>query len=316
MPDTRKVRLVGRRQTRKFRHRINVRYLKKQRGGRLHEISTFRTACSPDSTSTQLRIVRTLKSPEDDIDYIHVLKSAMNRQDLVVKIQDSGQMLSAELTIHNHLLGCNNIIRYVCDFGCLLDITWNKPSEKPRFLCDTDGAPRHIIVMEYINNNLAQFLGGEHDIGNELFGSLVQQAGFALLDFHINKHVCHCDINRGNILLQIDEDVKELTYTICGRTNRVNTLGHEVIYIDFQRGHILDDQVANSNSNSNISVRGDKVTKINRIAARDELSLLFELMSKWTRNDDYKQRLQDAMRSIMASKREEDMLECVESFTI
>lgn len=307
-------------QTRKVRYRFHVHYLNKQKGGRLHDIATFRSACSPEGASAQLRVIQTLKSPEEGDDYIHVLKSAMNGQDLVVKIQEPGQMLNAELTVHSHLMGCNNIIRYVCDFSCLLDITWNKPLEAPRFLCDLHGVPRHIIIMEYINNDLANFLGGEHEIGNELFGSLVQQAGFAMLDFHINKHVCHGDINRGNILLHIDKDTKNLSYTICGRTNCVNTLGHEVIYIDFQRGHIVDDSETNSNSNmysNTISISNSNATnKINKSAARDELSLLLQLMSKWTRNTEYTRQLHDAMRTIMVSKTVEDMLDCIESFGV
>lgn len=312
--------MIKGRRTRKLRRpEIYVKYLKKQKGGRLHDITTtFQSICTPEDASAKIRVIQTLKSPEEGDDFIHVLKSAVDNQDVVIKIQDPGYALNAELMIHNHLRGCNNIIRYICDFRCLLDISWKKPIEMPRCLCDSTGEPKHIIVMEYINSDLAQFLG-QDTIDNELFCSVVKQAGFALLDFHINKSVWHNDINRGNILLHIDNDVKNLIYTICGRDIVVNTLGHEVIYIDFQRGHIVGDIDNDSNTNeyvitnNNNIIADSKIMKINTRGARDEISHLFQLMSRWTTHDVYKARLEGLMWAIMKCKTCEEMLSCIES---
>lgn len=266
---------------------IPVKYLKKQKGARLHDIvTTFQSVCTPEDANVKLHV-----SPEQDVYYI--LKSAVENQDVVIKVQDIGKTLFSELTIHDRLRdGCNNIVRYICNFNCLLDIIWYKPLEKPLYVCDNDGKMKHILVMEYINNDLAKYLE-RMDIENEIFCSIVKQAGFAMLDFHINKFVCHGGINRGNILLHIDNNMKDLTYTINGQKLVVNTLGYEIIYTDFQRGRILDSCCS---------------TKINTILVRDELSLLYELMSRWTINNDYKVRLQELMKSIMMSKTVEEMV--------
>lgn len=301
------------RKTRKLKQKqyeMYLNYLKKQKGGRLEYINTFRSACSPEDASTKIKVIKTIKSPEEGDDYIHVLKSD---HDVIVKIQEPGPLVISELKIHNHLLGSNNVINYICEFTCLLDISWNKPIENPCYLCDNNGEVKHILVMEYINNDLANFLQ-TNDYDNKVFESLVKQAGFALLDFHLNKGVCHNDINRGNILLQIDNTVKELTYKFYMKDHVVNTYGYEVIYIDFQRGYILGNDNNNNNSDTNNLLYPTNKFRPSRFStARDELTTLYHLMSIWTPR--HSTRLKELTNAVFNSKNEDELVGCISMFS-
>lgn len=241
----------------------------KQRGGRNTTNATFKTICNPRDASAKLIGLHSIKTPEEGDDYIHVVKSTFQNKELVVKMQEPGRMVSMELNIHNKIKLCNNVIKYICDFECLFDnLIWNNPLETPQYFCNNDGEPMHIIVMEYINNDVAEFLSSEvYD--DAILSSIVKQAGLALLDFHINHGVCHNGINRGNILLKIDpNNSRHLTYTIKDNIAHINTHGHEVVYIDFQRGSLIDER---NNANNVLQ------------QAIDEISLLYELMSKWAK---------------------------------
>lgn len=294
-------------------------------------MSSFKTICSAEGAHAKLIGMKSLKTPDEDDEFIHVIKSIMDDRELVVKVQEPGRMLSMELTIHKLLQGCNNIVNYICDFECLFDnIIWNKPIVSPRYFCDKSGNKLHLIVMEYINNDLAKYMGTT-DINDTVLKSLVRQSGFAMLNFHVNYNVCHNDINRGNILLDIGDE-KELTYTINNNTVTVNTHGYEIVYIDFQRGNIIDSQSNNNNFKPNRynmnnmnginninntldnALRASSSTYISFQFARDELALLYELMSKWTKNKEYKLSLQKLMNNIMECDSTDNLFMLINNF--
>ena len=284
-------------------------------------MSTFKPICSAEGAHAKLVALKSLKTPDEGDEFIHVIKSAMDDKELVVKVQEPGRMLNMELTIHKLLQGVNNIINYICDYECLFDnLIWHKALNSPRTFCDTSGDKLHLIVMEYINNDLAEYMGTT-EINTTILNSIVKQGGFAMLNFHINYNVCHNDINRGNILLDIGE-AKELTYTINTNTVSVNTYGYEIIYIDFQRGNIID-VINNYNNNfvnnfqNNISVKSSKSTNdISFQLARDEIALLYELMSKWTNNKVYKVELQQLMNDVMLCDSTDNLFIIINNFTI
>lgn len=308
------------RKTRKRRYAsmptLHLTPLKKTKGGRIENMNTFKTVCSPDQASAKLVGVKSLKTPEESDDFVHVLKSVMKGnegQDLIVKVQEPGRMLSMELEIQKLLTGCNNVIQYICDFECMFDnIVWSKPLDKPRHFCDNKGERMHVIVMEYINNDLSSFMESI-DLTNvknrDIMNSIILQTGLSLLDMHINYKVCHNDINRGNILLDVGIP-KTLTYTVGGNTMDVSTLGHEVVYIDFQRGNIIESSAPNNETgnifnpyNINIAnINDDSDASDNSVLVQlavDEISLLYELMSKWTNNAAYKTLLRGMMNDIL-----------------
>jgi hypothetical protein len=80
-------------------------------------------------------------------------------------------------------------------------------------------------------------------------------------------------LNRGNILLQIGEP-NQIDYIFEGFSKSVQTFGHLVVFIDFQRSSLVEDS-------------DEHEYKI--IQASDEISLAYELMKKWTKSEVYKQ---------------------------
>jgi len=183
--------------------------------------------------------------------------------------------------IQKRLKHQNNIIRYICDFSCLFDsIVWKTPIQTldTHKFCIDKGVRYHMIVMEYIQHDLAKFLES-YPYNETILRSIILQVGLSLLEIHINHGISHNDINRGNVLLDIDTP-KDIVYKIGEFTKTVSTYGHEVIFIDFQRGNILE------------------IDDYGQLAS-DEISLAFELMGKWVKSD-YKPLLQELMRRTMA----------------
>lgn len=276
---------------------IYLKYLHKQKGGRIANLTTFKSVCNPETASVQLIGLRSLKTPEESDDFVHVIKSAIDKSPIVVKVQEPGRMLKMELDIQKRLRNCNNVVNYICDFECLFDnFIWSKPLQTPRTFCDKKGSALHLIVMEYINNDLANYMESE-SISKEVLCSLVKQAGYALLDFHINCNVSHNDINRGNVLLDVGIP-KTLSYTINEYTATVDTMGVEIVFIDFQRGNIHE------GADEPLAVQ----------LANDELSLVYELMSKWTH--EYKAPLQRLMYDIMETKSLKQLFSIINEFVI
>jgi predicted unusual protein kinase regulating ubiquinone biosynthesis (AarF/ABC1/UbiB family) len=128
--------------------------------------------------------------------------------------------------------------------------------------------------MEYINNDVSTFLENSA-YTHEVLHSIVQQVVFALLDFHMNYGISHNDINRGNLLLQ-QEDAKDIVYTIGDLTYTMNTCGYTCIFIDFQRGTVLEKKDAD----------------IWLELAVDELTLALYLLSKWVMSEGEKATIQ------------------------
>ena len=224
--------------TRKIKNTIYLKYLPKTRGGRIENLATFQVVCSSKDAHAKLKGIRTLKSPLESDDFIHVVFAKFGNKDLIVKIQEDGtRTFQRELEIQEKLKNTNNIITFICDFICNFDdIIWNKPLERPRYLCDEKGTPLHCIVMEYINSDLTDVLKTIEN--TDILISILQQLGLCLMNIHINYGVYHGDINKGNILVEKGEP-KILTYTINNISYDVNTLGYECIFIDFQRGGVI-----------------------------------------------------------------------------
>jgi len=266
----------------------------KMRGGRNTDVTSFRTVCNKEAAHLQLQGIRTLKSPTDSDDFVHVALSAIGDKEVIVKLQDSGPPLQRELDIQKLLSAHPNVITYICHFPCVFDsILWGKALEAPTSVCNREGTEYHMIIMEYINNDISTFL--ERDIcTNEILLSIIRQIGLALLEFHINYGISHNDINRGNLLLQC-ETSRDILYKIGSLETTVNTCGYTCIYIDFQRGTLLHKEDP----------------EIFLVLAIDEITLAYYLMSKWTTNAEHKAVLNRYMNSIMAANTLEEVWNCI-----
>ena len=263
---------------------IYLKYLPKQKGGRIENLTTFKKVCNSKEASTQLVGIKSLKDPLESDSFIHVVLSKYKNEDLIVKIQEPGKMLTTELKIQKELANQTNVVHYICDFPCLFNSTWKNPIEKPKTFCDTEGTEYHMIIMEYINNDLADFLEKDHTQDNLI--SIVKQVGFSLLEIHMNHKIHHGDINRGNLLVDFSIP-KEIEYKVGKYSKKVNTLGYEFVLIDFQRGNIIKTE------------EEDTLFQL----AIDEISLAYELMSKWSG----KKILESLMNRIMICKSVEEV---------
>ncbi len=278
---------------------LHLRYMPKMRGsGRIPDLTTFKIVCNPKDANARLIGIKSMKNPSNSDDFVHVALAELGEKELIIKLQSSGMLLKRELDINKLLKGQNNIISYVCDFQCLFnDIIWMKPLTKPTSLCEEVGTPYHMIVMEYINDDLSKFL--ELDTySDEMFHSNIKQIGLSLMEIHINHKISHGDINRGNILLEIGTP-KNIVYKIGDLIETVNTYGNEVIWIDFQRGSIF--KVENDND-------------ILFQSANDEISMTYELMSKWVKNKDHKEQLKKLMNDIMKKTSIKEMFRLIVDF--
>jgi serine/threonine protein kinase len=281
-------------QTRKSKRKtLNLKYMPKMIGrGRIQNMTTFKTVCNPKDANAKLIGLKSLKVPEESDDFVHVALAQMKDKELIIKLQSPGILLKRELEIHSQLKGQNNIIGFVCDFPCLFG---THPLTKPSSLCEDSGTPYHIIVMESINNNLSVFLEND-SYTDEMFYSIIQQSGLSLLEIHINHGICHGDINKGNILLECGTP-KEIRYKIGDLEKTVNTLGNEIIWIDFQRG-------------TQFKVKDDSIIFQ---TANDEISLTYELMSKWVKNTSHKSHLIKLMNDVMKSETVEELFRIITS---
>ena len=280
------------RKTRKQKkHTIYLEYLPKMRGGRSTNLTTFRPACTKEGAHVRIKGLRTLKSPTDSDEYVHVALSSFDHKEIIVKLQDTGPMLQRELEIHSILSAHPNVVSYVCHFPCLFDsVIWNTPLTRPASVCDLSGGTQHhMILMEYINNDVSTFLE-ESTYTSEILTSIIQQVVFALLDFHMNYGISHNDINRGNLLLQ-QEDAKEIVYTVGSLTHTVRTHGYTCVYIDFQRGNLLE----------------KKDIDIWLELAVDEITLALYLLGKWVRRQEDKAKIQGLLEGVIHARSLEEV---------
>lgn len=293
--------MVSRGKTRKlYKPTIYLKFLGKRGGSRIENMTTLQSVCSPEGAHAKLVAKHSVKPPHEADDFIHVIQSAVGTKDVIVKVQEPGRMLDMELKIQRKINHLPNIVKYICDFSCKFDqIVWMKPIHKPRTLCDAEGIPLHIIVMEYINNTLDGFLESE-TCTDTILNSIVKQVGFTLLDIHINYGISHNDLNRGNILLNVGNP-ETITYTFGDIIRSVNTEGHLVVLIDFQRSSFVDES-----DEFNYRV----------VQAGDEISLVYELLKKWipTGKTERKTKLHALMQEIMSASSLQEIVDCIDGY--
>lgn len=277
------------------RYNILLQHLPKSKGGRIPNLTTFKIACTQEDTHAKLVGLKSLKSPEETDDFVHVVltKLETNPTPLVAKLQEPGRLLSMELNIQKKLQHQNNVIRYICEFSCRFDsVIWKTPLRAPERMCVEKGTLYHMILMEHIPMDLANFLE-THQYDAAILQSLIVQVGLSLMEIHIRHGIRHNAIHRGNVLLDIDTP-KEIVYTIGEFSRTVPTYGYEVVWIDFQRGNILDIE------------DGGTMCQL----ASDEVSLALELMRKWVKPE-YKDDLQTRMRNVMMGHTITELLDAI-----
>ena len=280
---------------------LYLKYLPKQRGGRLEDLSTFKTVCNPKDAHARLQGIETLKSPDDSDSYVQVIKSIItDHRDtpFIVKIQPPGLQFQKEIRAQELLQGQNNVVRFICHFSCPFNLVeWSSPVKTPRAFCNPeDGKGLNIILMEYISHDLANFLE-EGEYGPDILESIIKQVGFSLMEIHFNRGISHNDVNRGNILLDIDKP-KTIEYKIGALKASIDTLGHECVWLDFERSTNLP----------------NKKNKTAIIFAVNEISLAYYYMSLWSKQ--FKKVIEDLSTAVSDAKTIRSIFHLIRDFSL
>jgi serine/threonine protein kinase len=240
--------------------------MKKQRGGRLKNIETFRATCdsADKKVSTGWLVAkRSIKTPDEAQydEFVHLLLSVMNSTDVVVKLQTANSVYSRKENKILHYLSTrkqNNMIGIICQFECNDNLLrWNTEIRSPSQFCAGGNDMFMLTVMEYVPISLPEILKYDTNIVR----NVIQQISFAIIEMNITNAVSHGDLNSGNILIDKGEpSIKK--YNIGGNIIDFQTMGYEPVFIDFQMGTIGD----------------IKARKVNFTNTQDDLGIVFHML--------------------------------------
>jgi hypothetical protein len=245
---------------------IYLSLMKKQRGGRLKNIETFRATCdsADKKVSTGWLVAkRSIKTPDEAQydEFVHLLLSVMNSTDVVVKLQTANSVYSRKENKILHYLSTrkqNNMIGIICQFECNDNLLrWNTEIRSPSQFCAGGNDMFMLTVMEYVPISLPEILKYDTNIVR----NVIQQISFAIIEMNITNAVSHGDLNSGNILIDKGEpSIKK--YNIGGNIIDFQTMGYEPVFIDFQMGTIGD----------------IKARKVNFTNTQDDLGIVFHML--------------------------------------
>lgn len=240
---------------------MNDRYIAlskvpKSVGGRMENVETYIAFCDgmkdtrPDGW---LVAKKSIKTPESDDIFGHVVLAVMNGKRIIVKVfEEISPMLKPELAIMKLLSNKkqNNVIQYICDFSCHdSKIKWNKEIENNSHFCVGNDA-LHFILMEYIKDGDIYSHLASPKLTSDQMKSVIKQVGLCLLQLGLNHNITHGDIHHGNILIQRRQGV-QLTYKFKNKSIDVYTHGIEPVFIDFGRAHKSTSSHSKRNNTSN-----------------------------------------------------------------
>jgi len=237
-----------------------LKYLKKQKGGRLSNVATYKAYCHANKNVRPdgwLTVNKTLKLPESSDIFGHVALANMQGKTVIIKVfRERDIMLRKEKSMLRFFTQkkTHNIVKYICDVSCKdSHVKWESNINLPTSI-STDGSDDlHFLIMEYIHKgDLEEYLNGNR-VSLSILKSILKQICFGLLHIYFNYRIVHGDLHRGNILISKQHASETLTYAF-GKTNiTVDTLGVQPVFIDFGRSHRVEKNTS-SNSNSNTSV--------------------------------------------------------------
>lgn len=287
-------------QTRKQKRKphIYIQKLKKQKGGRIHNVETFRAMCSTsvkENTASWLVAKDTLKFPDEAMydEFIHLLKANMKNANIVIKMQTPGLMSSKEIHVLEFFKQHNtpNIVPYICSFTCQDTLSkWLEPIKENTGICKGGPDTMQIILLDYIPNSITDIFN--KNISEEIFQSIVKQLGYIYIFTYTEYGFTHGDIHSGNIVVDIDTP-KTIHYTIDNIVYSVPTEGYEPMLIDFQRGMLKPEM--------------NKEGRI--LSLQNDLSMLYDILGKQSKQ--YKTRLERLAQLLFISDTIDEMLELV-----
>ena len=215
---------------------MQLRYLAKQKGGRLAHVATFTNACK-GTGDAQWVMNSTLQAHDEaaEEEFSHVgLTSLLDRKH-VVKLMIKSHLSSQEVAVqrwfarHPHV----NIVQGICNFECKDNpIRWKSRLTQPQPFCNgtASATPFVVIVQEYIvRGNLRAVT----EWSTELWKSVILQLTYACMEWY-EQGFLFGDWHFGNILLDIPQK-KVHTYHAFGETFKVHTHNVSPVITDFAR---------------------------------------------------------------------------------
>ena len=217
-----------------------LKFLKKQKGGRLQHVATFENACHTqhDGADAQWIMTTTLQSHDEAADeaFSHVGITDILKQPCVVKLMEQGKMADKEVaaqkwfSAHPHV----NIIQGICTFTCNDNpVRWKSRQTRPQAFCnETNGHPFVVVIQEYI---VAGDLTKINTWTLPLWKSIVLQLTYACMEWY-EQGFLFGDWHYGNILLDTSSTPDHVqSYTALGSTFKVQTHGVCPVITDFGR---------------------------------------------------------------------------------
>jgi len=217
-----------------------LRYLRKQRGGRLSNVATFCSECEEKQKDATWSIETSLQSGDEASEsFAHVGLAKLLSEPVIVKVMRDGRMAQQESTTHTWFRNNPhpNIIQGICEFKCTDNpIKWQRRVYKPQPMCDISSTiPFMILVQEYIRG------GDLHTITDwniEMWLSIILQLTFASMEWYEQHGFLYGDWHFGNILLDVTNE-SSVTYKAFGHKWKVkNTTGLRPVLTDFSRSDL------------------------------------------------------------------------------
>jgi serine/threonine protein kinase len=220
--------------------------IKKQKGGRLKHLETFRATCNAADKSQAtgwLIAKRSIKTPDEAMydDFVHVLHSIMKDTQVVVKLQSASSVFERkEYTTLKYLADRkqNNIVDIICHFECNdTMLRWNNTIQTPTQFCKGGNDRLSLTVMEYVPLSLYDIVTYD----KEVITNIIQHITLTIVEMVMTNAITHGDLNSGNIMIRKEEPiVKE--YRIGNSMIQFGTYGYEPVFIDFQFAKLLNIQ--------------------------------------------------------------------------
>jgi serine/threonine protein kinase len=226
-----------------------IKKLNKCPNSRITGMESYKVNCSKNL----LLGYRTIKASEETSshkdDFVHVVISRLKdyNKPVIVKVYDENNYyLNTEIKILQKINGFRNTAQLICEFTC--NDSKNKYITKItnhlRF-CGDGLNKIHVFVFEYIPyGDISDFLLKNPNI--DIIKSLILQITCTIIQLASIYHICHGDINSGNILIDITNETT-IDYCIDEEIVTIQTYGIIPKMIDYGRSYFYKQNISREN---------------------------------------------------------------------
>ena len=221
---------------------MRLRYLPKQRGGRLPHVATFTQVCDARiRADAEWMMEETLQAYDEAVEetFGFVGLASLKETPCVIKIMEWGAMADKEIHAQQWFRShpYRHIVQGICHFNCKDSVLrWTSRLPAPQAFCVSGDTTMRIIVQEYIQGG---DLNQQRVWTLPLWRSIVLQLTFVCFEFY-EMGFQYGDWNFGNILIDATTETHHL-YQMFGKTKRIPTEGICPVLTDFARSVFFPD---------------------------------------------------------------------------